>query len=149
MNSELISCVLARERLSARLDGELLPDGGALAAHLATCAECRGHEQALASLTRGFAALRERPEPVRDLWPRITWRARVGRRAPALARIAAAVAGFLAVGGGSALLEPRRAPEAAPHLIERLSAPGASHAFLASLPEYRLLRAVPAPEEPR
>ncbi|NOT29044.1 MAG: hypothetical protein HOP15_01205, partial [Planctomycetes bacterium] len=76
-----LSCVSAREQLSARLDGELPRDAHshdvALRAHLAACGACRAHERSLAALARGFDALRE-PEPLSDLWPRIERRLHPG-----------------------------------------------------------------------
>jgi anti-sigma factor RsiW len=139
-------CQRFRDELSARLDGELA-DAGALEAHLAACGRCRAHERSLAAFTQAFAALRE-PVPFRDLWPEIERRARPRRLVPALARVAAALVGFVGL-GGTALLVERDGPEPVPelHLLDRL-APRASglDALFASLPEYRLLRALPREE---
>jgi len=144
-----LECQRAREQLSARMDGELA-QAGELEAHLATCGRCRAHERSLAALSRGFAALRE-PGPFRDLWPDIERRARPRPLVPVLARVAAALVGFVGL-GSAALLVERDGPALAPerHLLDRL-APRASgpDALFASLPEYRLLRALPAREESR
>jgi anti-sigma factor RsiW len=142
-----LDCQRAREQISTRMDGELA-DAGALEAHLATCARCRAHERSLAAISSGFAALRE-PGPFRDLWPDIERRARPRPLVPVLARVAAALVGFVGL-GGAALLVERDGPAPERHLLDRLapSAPGPDVLF-ASLPEYRLLRALPAHEESR
>jgi len=159
MNTTL-DCPTARERLSARLDGEHdadLVSERALLLHLAGCTECRAHEEALAGLAPAWRALREVAPPA-DLWERIERRvpARRVRPAPALARVAAALVGFLTLGGAALLLEKREARSPAPpaHVLERWLAsvaPRAGHedslAFLAALPEYRLLRALPRSAE--
>jgi anti-sigma factor RsiW len=141
-------CVRARELISARLDGELT-EPEALEAHLALCGKCRAHERTLATIARGFAALRE-PAALPDLWPRIERGARPRRLVPALARVAAALVGFVGLGGTALVLEREGARHPERHLLERL-APRASgpDVLFASLPEYRLLRALPAPEESR
>lgn len=142
-----LSCAAAREQLSARLDDERTDEAG-LATHLAGCAACRAHERDLAALARDFAALRA-PSPLADLWPRIARRARRDSFTPLLARLAAAILGFIGL-GGTALFVERGAPEpaASRHLVERL-ATGAQSSLFAALPEYRVLRAFPVAEEPR
>lgn len=142
------ACARAREQISARLDGELT-EPEALEAHLARCGQCRAHERTLATIARGFAALRE-PAALPDLWERIEHRARPRPFVPALARVAAALVGFFGLGGTALLLERAGTPAPERHLLERL-APLAHgpDALFASLPEYRLLRALPAREESR
>jgi len=144
-----LSCVSARERLSARMDGELRELGGdeaveaMLRAHLAGCAACRAHERALAQLARGFDVLRE-PVSVPDLWPRIERRLHRRRAAPALARVAAALIGFAGLGGAALYLERAHdAPPAERHLFDLLGPRAATDTLFASLPEYRILRALP------
>ena len=142
-------CQRAREQISARLDGELA-HAGALDEHLATCGRCRAHERSLATISSDFAALRE-PGPFRDLWPEIERRASPRPWVPVLSRIAAALVGFVGLGGAALLIErdgPALTPER--HLLERLAprTPGPDVLF-ASLPEYRLLRALPTREESR
>ena len=141
-----LDCERAREQISARLDGELA-DAHALEAHLAGCARCRAHERSLAAVSRSFAALRE-PTPVPDLWEEIERRARPRPAVPVLARAAAALVGFFGLGGAALLVERERAeqpPER--HLLERLASSGRSpDALFATLPEYRLLRALPREE---
>lgn len=142
-------CERAREHLSARLDGELA-DPAPLLAHLARCPSCRAHERALARFAHGFAALREEA-PLPDLWPRIEHRARPRPVVPLLARVAAALVGFVGLGGAALLVERQDgALDPRQHLLERLAAnaPGPD-ALFAALPEYRLLRALPAREESR
>jgi hypothetical protein len=149
-----LDCERAREHLSARLDGELA-DSGPFLAHLARCPSCRAHERALGGFALGFAALRESAS-LPDLWPRIEHRAhprpdRQGQIVPVLARLAAALAGFVGLGGAALLVERADgAPDPRRHLLERLaaSAPGPD-ALFATLPEYRLLRALPARDESR
>jgi anti-sigma factor RsiW len=143
-----LTCERARERLSARLDGELA-DGGGLTAHLGRCAPCRAHERELERLTRGFAALRDEHQPLRDLWPGIASRARRRPATRVLARVAAALVGFLGVGSAARLLDPD--PTATPdrHLLERLGPLERPSTLFAALPEYRVLRAFPPAEEPR
>ena len=168
-----LSCVRAREQLSARMDGEHLRGehlrgehlrgehlrgehlhDGALRAHLATCGACRTHERGLAALTRGFEALRE-AEPFSDLWPRIERRLHPRRprpfqTSPVLARVAAALIGFAGLGGAALLVERERA--GAPpgrHLLERLAPAAGPDSLFASLPEYRILRAFPSEVDER
>jgi anti-sigma factor RsiW len=150
-----LDCARARERLSARLDGELAEEG-ALRAHLARCPDCRAHERALIAISRGFAALREsEPRELADLWPRIERRARprpvVPVVVPVLARLAAALVGFVGLGGAAWLVErPDEARSVERHLLDRLARSGPGpEALFATLPEYRLLRALPAREESR
>lgn len=145
-----ISCPDAREQLSALQDGELA-EPAVLRLHLEGCAVCREHEHALAALARGFDGLRE-PGPVRDLWPAIERRARPAPAAPrALLRLAAALVGFVGLGGAALVVERGRAPDPGRHLFERLGPVAGPDALFASLPEYRILRALPGarPEEPR
>lgn len=142
-------CERAREHISARLDGELV-DPGALQAHLARCPDCRAHERALDWFAPGFAALRENA-PLPDLWADIERRARPRPVVPILARLAAALVGFVGLGGAALLVEREGGtPDPRQHLLERLaaSAPDPDTLF-ANLPEYRLLRALPAREESR
>lgn len=143
-----LTCASARERLSARLDGEL-DDPGALEAHLGRCAPCRTHERELARLARGFAALRAEPVATADLWPAIERRARPRRALPLLARVAAALLGFLGVGAATRWLAPEGTEPAARHLLEHLGPGERAGALLADLPEYRVLRAFPNVEESR
>ena len=141
-------CARARQELSTRLDGELA-ETGHLEAHLARCPSCRAHERALASISRGFAALRE-PGPLPDLWERIERRARPRPLVPVLARVAAALVGFVGLGGTALLLERADAPAPERHLLERLAPrAGGPDELFAALPEYRLLRALPAREDSR
>lgn len=162
MNPTELDCPSARMALSARLDGEL-DDERALGRHMSGCAACRDHDQALRELTHRWSVLRE---PARHtqwvdgagLWTRIERSVRppsTGSRA--LPRIAAGLIGFLGLGGPALLLE-QRAESAVPmthspsssHLVERLNPPrGASLAFLATLPDYQLLRRLPPDEDPR
>jgi len=144
-----IGCEQARELLSARLDRELR-ESAPLDAHLASCEHCRAHERALASLTRELAGLRE-PAPVTDLWERIERRARPRPPVQVLARVAAALVGFVGLGGTALLVERDRAPGPRErHLLERLDPDEPRpDALFASLPEYRLLRALPRGEESR
>jgi len=171
MNHPPIDCATARLSLSARQDGEQTL-AAVLDAHLADCADCRAHEQALAALSGGFAALRaDAParDPAKDLWPRIERAART-RSAPsparelalrpALARAAALLVGCFGL-GSTALLVERSAPQPeravagiapARHLLEHLAQTdtGAAPSVLfAALPEYRLLRGTPAAEDVR
>ncbi len=142
-------CEHAREHISARLDGELV-DSGALQIHLARCPACRAHERALGGISIGFAALRENA-PLPDLWARIERRARPRSAVPVLARVAAALVGFVGLGGTALLVERQEeALDPSRHLIERLAASAPSpDALFAALPEYRLLRALPTHEESR
>jgi len=148
------SCARAHEHLSARLDGIDI-DVTALDAHLAACEGCRRHARELALLRDAFEHVRTHPEPVRDLWPELERRLRLrggpARRAPVLLRAAAALAGFLGVSIAARLLDASRpgpSDELSAHLLERfLPRPEAADPFLA-LPEYRLLRALPAPTTP-
>lgn len=142
-----LPCATARERLSARLDGELEHESSAafgLDEHLAECAACRVHERALAGLAQAFEALRE-PLPHTDLWPRIERRA-FPRRVPVLARVAAALVGFVGLGGAGLLFERSDAdPASTPrHVFERLAPTLTPDALFASVPEYRVLRAFPS-----
>ncbi|HEX8693981.1 MAG TPA: zf-HC2 domain-containing protein [Longimicrobium sp.] len=51
-------------------DGTLPPgDEAAVAAHLATCGECRGRVERVRALTAALGALPRRAEPACDLWP--------------------------------------------------------------------------------
>lgn len=143
MNQDQLHCDRAREQLSARLDGELHEERE-LRAHLAGCGACRAHEHSLASLARGFEALRE-PAPVADLWPRIDQRLLPRRATLVLARVAAALIGFVGL-GGAALLVERASASPGRHLIERLGPTAGPDALFASLPEYRILRALPTLE---
>ena len=146
MTHDDLDCTRAKEQLSARLDGELL-ESGALRAHLASCADCHAYERALAGLAGSFAGLR-RGAPLADLWPRIERRA---RPRPALgARLAAAVVGFAGLGGAFLLVERAAPAGARTHALERLAAAAPTpDALFSALPEYRLLRALPAREETR
>lgn len=146
-----LTCASARERLSARLDGELR-DARALEAHLGRCAPCRVHERELERLTRGFAVLRAQPPARTDLWPAIERRARRRSAVPVLARVAAALLGFLGVGGTARLFEGERREPVERHLLERLSPLARTSTLFADLPEYRVLRAfppTPPTQEPR
>ncbi|HEX6885701.1 MAG TPA: zf-HC2 domain-containing protein [Planctomycetota bacterium] len=143
-----LTCASARERLSARLDGEL-DEARALEAHLGRCAPCRTHERELARLARGFAALRAEPVGSTDLWPAIERRARPRAAGPLLARVAAALLGFLGVGAAARWLAPGDGEPAARHLLEHLARGERAGALLADLPEYRVLRAFPPVEETR
>lgn len=160
-----LDCTSARVALSARLDGEL-DDERALGRHLSGCAECRDHDHALRELTLRWGVLRE-PAPrtersnaseCADLWTRIERGVHppsTGSRA--LPRIAAGLIGFLGLGGLAVVLEQRAEPAnpmnsstPSSHLVERLASPrSASLAFLASLPDYQLLRRLPAEEDLR
>jgi anti-sigma factor RsiW len=142
------SCARARAELSARHDGELVPEAEAeLERHLETCAACRAHARALIGLAREFELLCAAPEPVRDLWPALARRTRPPRL---LVRVAAALVGFASLGAGAAWLEHvhATADEHARHLVERFGSDAGPSALFAALPEYRALRAFP-PEEPR
>ena len=143
-----LTCESARERLSARLDGEL-DDARGLEAHLGHCAPCRAHERELERLNRSFAALRAEEPPRTDLWPSIERRTRRRRSWPVLARVAAALLGFLGVGGAARWLLPAPGAPATRHLLERLGPSEHASTLLADLPEYRVLRAFPPAEEPR
>lgn len=142
MKRDELHCSDARAQLSARLDGEL-GDDGALRAHLAGCPACRAHEHSLAALAHGFEALRE-PPPVADLWPRIERRLHP-RQPLVLARAAAALVGFVGLGATAFLFERAR-PGPPHHLLERLGPAAGPDELFASVPEYRILRALPTSE---
>jgi putative zinc finger protein len=153
IHHEDLRCDEARERVSARLDGART-DVHALEAHLARCGACRAHERTLGTLTGALRALAEDREPVRDLWPSIEARARRQRAWLPLARVAAALVGFVGLGGAALLVERGSGAAgsggAGPgrHLLERLAPAPRASALFADLPEYRLLRALPgAPTE--
>lgn len=145
-----LPCAIARERLSARLDGELGSEPEAehaLRTHLADCVPCRAHERALSGLARAFETLAE-PAPLPDLWARIQRRAR--RRSPTglPARAAAGLIGFLGLTLLARALTSRGAsdgasPHASTHLLDRLTRDVVPDELFDSLPEYRLLRAFP------
>jgi hypothetical protein len=149
MNQRALSCDVAREHLSARLDGETR-DERALSAHLASCEGCRGHEHALLAFAADFARLRAEPLPAADLWPAVERRLR-RRPAALLARAAAALVGFLSIALAARVLDSAHAGRERPrerHLLEHL-APARTDELFASLPEYRVLRAFPVREETR
>lgn len=143
-----LPCDAVRERLSARLDGEER-DPGALAIHLARCAECAQHERDLSALSDSFARLRDAEQPPADLWPSIERRARLRARQQILARAAAALVGFTAIGASLLALQRRAPPPAQLHVLERLASSPDAALMFASLPEYHLLRTLSAPEEDR
>jgi anti-sigma factor RsiW len=107
-----LDCERARVLISAHLDGEP-SETAALEEHLAGCERCRAHERALAWHEREFTTLRE-PAPVTNLWGRIERRARRRPAPQVLARVAAALVGFVGLGGTALYVErdgPARAPE--------------------------------------
>jgi predicted anti-sigma-YlaC factor YlaD len=100
-----MDCELAREVLSARLDGAPEPPlaaelSAALAEHLAGCPACHAWQEAAHQLTRRVRVTLARPVP--DQTERIlnavladrTTRRQPGQRSPRLARIGLAVAAF-------------------------------------------------------
>jgi RNA polymerase sigma-70 factor (ECF subfamily) len=95
-------CDLAREALSARLDGELNPlEEEGLAAHLQGCAPCRGHARELATLHRTVRVRAAAPVPdlTRAIVATAGARLPTSRRAPAAApRLGWARYGLLGVG---------------------------------------------------
>ena len=148
MQSEPLSCETARERISARLDGEdRQPE--ALAIHLAGCAACQAHERALIGLSFAFSQLRATEVPFVNLWPSIELRARSRSRGAIAARAAAALIGFASVGFVALALERRRAAPSERHLLERLTALEGSAELFAAVPELRVLRAMPRVEDRR
>jgi predicted anti-sigma-YlaC factor YlaD len=148
MQSEPLSCETARERISARLDGEdRRPE--ALAIHLEGCAACQAHERALMGLSSAFAKLRAAEVPQVNVWPSIELRARSRPRSAIAARAAAALIGFASVGVVAMALERRRAAPSERHLLERLTALDGSAELLAAVPELRVLRAMPRVEDRR
>jgi anti-sigma factor RsiW len=103
-------CAEVRERLSALLDGELQGQG-AVRAHVATCAPCAEHLDALRALSRGLRdglaaepppALRARiarmapVAPVAPLERAASSGPKTGRAAPLALRVAAGLVGFVA-----------------------------------------------------
>lgn len=149
------SCAEARLALSAERDG-VAHDAEALARHLAACGACAEFEQELELLSAAFPGLAlplEAPAP--DLWARIEARLvpprPVRSHARLLARVAAALLGFLGAHVAARALTPR--PEARDHLLARWLAPapqGDVRPRLHASPEYRLLlNRLPAPENER
>jgi len=68
-------CEEVRERLDDHIEGALRPtDVADVAAHLETCAECRGEERAIRALVAAAARLPREIAPDRDLWPGIAQR---------------------------------------------------------------------------
>jgi len=87
-------CLRARESVSARLDGELSELGAArLAAHLRTCADCRGYAAELEQVT---GLLRAAPLAVPEVEIALPARRRI-----ASLQIAAVAAAAVAVAAGS------------------------------------------------
>jgi predicted anti-sigma-YlaC factor YlaD len=143
-----LSCEDFRLRLSARIDGEDR-EPAALAAHLAGCAGCREHELELIALSRSFARLREAGTPAVDLWPSIERRTRSRPAAQLLARAAAALIGFAAVGAVARLSDRGTSAASEVHVLERFAASRGAPSLFAAVPEYNLLRSLSAEESSR
>ena len=142
------TCSVARQWLSARRDGAA-HDRSALERHLGSCPDCRAYEHELEALASRWSRI-PAPVPPADLWARIEMRLEpVARRrtSPGL-RVAAALVGFLGVHlAARATLASPSSPD--PHHLIPLPRASDARAFLASTPEYRLLRRWSPTEESR
>lgn len=123
-----MSCEETQQRLDALVDGELAEGEAAeLRAHLASCAGCRGDEQALRALLAEAAALPRELQPAGELWPGIRARLRprllTFRPRTSAAALAAAAAVLVALSSAVtwrlATRQPARAAEtgAAPQAL--------------------------------